>query len=68
MIHVAAINQLRLGVEGRSCHRRRRADGKKPLEAIRCLKRKISDAIYRQSTADAERATDTGPGGTVEIH
>ena len=33
------------------------------LEAMRCLKRRISDAIYRQLLADAELAAGTGPGG-----
>jgi hypothetical protein len=40
-----------------------RAEGKKPLEAIRWLKRRISDAIYRQLPADAQQAAGTGPGG-----
>ncbi len=39
-------NESALG--GRSCYRRRRTEGKRPLEAIRCLKRRISDSIYRQ--------------------
>ena len=56
MIHIAAITQLRLDTEGRAYYRRKRAEGKKPLEAIRCLKRRISDAIYRQLLADARRA------------
>src|SRR4029079_10523788 len=62
MIHIAAITQLRLDTEGRAYYRRKRADGKKPLEAIRCLKRRISDAIYRQLLADARRAS-ASPGG-----
>jgi transposase len=48
MIHIAAVTQLRLDTDGRAYYRRKRAEGKKPLEAIRCLKRRISDAIYRQ--------------------
>ena len=67
MIHIAAISQIRLDTDGRAYYRRKRAEGKKPLEAIRCLKRRISDAIYRQLLADAQRAADadagTGPGG-----
>jgi transposase len=67
MIHIAAISQLRLDTDGRAYYRRKRAAGKKPLEAIRCLKRKISDAIYRQLLADAQAAADqtheAGPGG-----
>ena len=67
MIHIAAISQLRVDSEGRSYYRRKRAEGKKPLEAIRCLKRRISDAIYRQLVADAHAAaqTDSDVGSTV---
>ena len=56
MIHIAAISQLRLDTDGRAYYRRKRAEGKKPLEAMRCLKRRISDAIYRQLVADAAAA------------
>ena len=67
MIHIAAISQIRLDTEGRAYYRRKRAEGKKSLEAIRCLKRRISDAIYRQLLADATtvagRDVGTGPGG-----
>ena len=65
MIHIAAITQLRLDTEGRAYYRRKRAEGKKPLEAMRCLKRRISDAIYRQLVADAQQPRSRrgrGPG------
>ena len=67
MIHIAAISQIRLNTDGRVYYRRKRAEGKKSLEAIRCLKRRISDAVYRQLVEDTAEATprdvDTGPGG-----
>ncbi len=70
MIHIAAVTQLRLDTEGRDYYRRKRAAGKKPMEAMRCLKRRISDAVYRQLVADAQRAAlataqtaSAGPGG-----
>ena len=67
MIHIAAISQIRLDTDGRAYYRRKRAEGKKPLEDIRCLKRRISDAIYRQLLDDADQAArpdlGTGPGG-----
>jgi transposase len=63
MIHIAAVTQLRLDTEGRDYYRRKRATGKKPKEAIRCLKRRISDAIYMQLVADAQRADGADPGG-----
>ena len=63
MIHIAAISQIRLDTDGRDYYRRKRAEGKKSLEAIRCLKRRISDAIYRQLLDDAARARGADPGG-----
>ena len=63
MIHIAAVTQLRLDTEGRDYYRRKRAAGKKPKEAIRCLKRRISDTIYKQLVADALRTQGAGPGG-----
>ncbi len=63
MIHIAAVTQLRLDTDGRAYYRRKRAEGKKPMEAMRCLKRRVSDAIYRQLVTDAQRAGGTGPGG-----
>ena len=68
MIHIAAISQIRLPTDGQAYYRRKRAEGKKPLEAIRCLKRRISDAIYRQLLEDAAQTAagqdlDAGPGG-----
>ena len=67
MIHIAAISQIRLDTDGRAYYRRKRAEGKKSLEAIRCLKRRISDAIYRQLREDAQldaaQQACAGPGG-----
>jgi transposase len=67
MIHIAAISQIRLDTDGRAYYRRKRAEGKRPLEAIRCLKRRISDAIFRQLLADAaatqRQGVPAGPGG-----
>jgi len=62
MIHIAAVTQIRLDTEGRVYYRRKRAEGKKPLEALRCLKRRISDALYRQLLADHELAAGVEPG------
>ncbi|MEO5708718.1 MAG: IS110 family transposase [Nocardioidaceae bacterium] len=67
MIHIAALTQVRLDTEGRAYYRSKRAAGKKHKEALRCLKRRISDAIYRQLLADAQlvagQEPETGPGG-----
>jgi transposase len=56
-IHMAAICQLRQPhSDGRAYFDRRVADGKTSREALRALKRHISNAIYRQLVADARRA------------
>ncbi|WP_148576168.1 IS110 family transposase [Nocardioides caldifontis] len=62
MIHIAAATQIRLDTEGRAYYRRKLATGKSRMEAMRCLKRRISDALYRQLIADA-RAANASPGG-----
>ncbi|WP_285690250.1 hypothetical protein [Actinoplanes sp. NBRC 103695] len=41
---------------------RKLTDGKTTMEAMRALKRRLSDVVYRQMTADAKRLR-TGPGG-----
>ena len=61
-LHIMAIVQLRHDTEGRRYYRRRLAEGKPPLEALRALKRRLSDVVYRQMLADAKRL-ETGPGG-----
>jgi hypothetical protein len=52
--------QARLDTPGRAYYRRKLAAGKTRMEAMRCLKRRISDAVYRQLLADAH-AAQTGP-------
>jgi transposase len=63
-LHIMAIVQLRRDTEGRRYYRRKLAAGKTPMEALRALKRRLSDVAYRQMVADAKLAR-TGPGGHV---
>ena len=67
MIHIAATTQLRHDTEGRAYYRRKLAAGKTKAEAMRCLKRRISDVLYRRLRADANNQpdvdVDAGPGG-----
>ncbi len=58
VIYIAAVVQIRNDTPGREYYRRKLAAGKTPLEALRCLKRRISDAIYRQLLADARRGIE----------
>src|SRR3954454_21528129 len=62
VLHIMAVVQLRNDTEARRYYRRRIAEGKTTMEAMRALKRRLSDVVYRQMTADAKRRR-TGPGG-----
>jgi transposase len=61
MLHIAAATQIRLDTEGRAYYRGKLAEGKTRMEAMRCLKRRISDAVYRQLRADTQRASGAEP-------
>ncbi len=67
-VHMAAVTQIRYRhSDGRAYYDRKLAEGKTPKEALRCLKRRVSDAIYSRLQADARRAAAAartrGPGG-----
>jgi transposase len=66
-LHMAAITQIRHPhSDGRAYYERKAAEGKTHKEALRCLKRRISDAVYARLQADAQpaaRVVMTGPGG-----
>jgi transposase len=61
VLHIMAIVQIRHDTEGRAYYRRKLAAGKTPMEALRCLKRRLSDTVYRQLVKDA--CNKAGPGG-----
>ena len=54
-IHVVAISQLRHDNLGRAYFDRKVAEGKTSKEAIRALKRRLSDVVYRHLVADARQ-------------
>ena len=54
-IHIAAVTQLRHDTNGRVYFDKKIAEGKTPKEAIRALKRRISDAIYKSLNTDTAR-------------
>ena len=62
VLHIMAIVQLRNPSEGRSYFDRKKNDGKTSMEAIRCVKRRQSDIVYRTMLDDAARTGVTGPG------
>jgi transposase len=65
-IHMAAVTQIRhQHSDGRAYFDKKIAEGKTPKEALRCLKRRISNAIWARLRADAREAhaATAGPGG-----
>jgi transposase len=72
-IHMAAVTQIRhQHSDGRGYYEKKLAEGKTHKEALRCLKRRISDAIYAALAADARQAAAAtcpkGPGGQPGNH
>ena len=66
VIHMAAVTQVRhRHSDGRACYDMKLAEGKTRKEALRSLKRQVSNAIYACLQADAARAAARGgsPGG-----
>jgi transposase len=60
-LHLIAIVQVRHPTAGQAYYRRKLAEGKSPKEALRCLKRRLSDAVYRQLLADQQRPAQLQP-------
>jgi transposase len=57
VIHMAAVTQIRYRhSDGRAYYERKIAEGKTPKEALRALKRRVSDAIFARLQADARQA------------
>jgi transposase len=51
-LSMMAMVQVRRPSPGQAYYRRKLAEGKSPKEALRCLKRRLSDAVYRCLLAD----------------
>jgi transposase len=62
-LHMMAVVQLRNPTEGKRYYDRKVAAGKTPNEAMRCLKRRLSDIVYRAMLDDMVASKATGPGG-----
>jgi hypothetical protein len=57
--HGATARRIRSG----SYFDRKKASGKTSMEAMRCLKRRLSDLVYKTMLEDLVAAQKTGPGG-----
>lgn len=64
-LHIAAVTQARTpNSDGYAYYQRKLAEGKTRREALRCLKRRIADRVWRTMRADERhRIQGAGPGG-----
>ena len=63
VLHIMARAQLRNATEGRAYYDRKKQSGKTKREAMRCVKRRLSDIVYHQMLTDALDSKATGPLG-----
>jgi transposase len=67
VLHIMARVQIRNPSTGRDYYDRKKANGKAPMEAMRCVKRRLSDIVFQQMLNDAIKQTantlGTDPGG-----
>ncbi len=53
-IHMAAVTQIRHDTGGRVYYDKKRAEGKSKKEALRALKRRISNFVYQRLVTDQQ--------------
>jgi transposase len=53
-LHMVAVCQARSDARGGIYYRKKIAEGKSRKEALRCLKRRVSDAVFRNLVADSQ--------------
>jgi transposase len=53
-LHMVAVCQARSDARGGTYYRKKIAEGKSRKEALRCLKRRISDAVFASLVADSQ--------------
>ncbi len=56
-LHMVATCQARSDARGAVYYRKKIGEGKSRKEALRCLKRRISDAVFRSLLADSQAAS-----------
>jgi transposase len=60
-LYMMAMVQVRRPSAGQAYYRRKLAEGKSPKEALRCLKRRLSDAVHRCLVTDQQRHAAGAP-------
>jgi transposase len=61
-LYMMAMVQVRSPSTGQAYYQRKRAEGKSAKEALRCLKRRLSDAVYRCLLVDEQRRVAAASG------
>jgi transposase len=56
-LHMIAVCQARSATRGGSYYRKKIEEGKSRKEALRCLKRRVSDAVFRTLVADSQASS-----------
>jgi transposase len=64
VLHIAAVSQLRYPSAGRDYYQKKLAEGKTTKEAIRALKRRISDGVFSPMPDAASAEPNGGSGRT----
>ncbi|WP_020641855.1 IS110 family transposase [Amycolatopsis balhimycina] len=62
-LHIMGVVQLRNPTAGRVYFDSKKAAGKTSMEAMRALKRRLSNVVYARMLADQKRGEAAGPGG-----
>jgi transposase len=57
VMHMIAVCQARSDPRGKAYYRKKLGEGKSRREAMRCLKRRISDVVFKALVADSTRAS-----------
>jgi transposase len=63
VLHIMAVVQLRNPTEGRAYFDAKKAEGKTSMEAMRALRRRLSNVVYARMDADQKQRQAADPGG-----
>ncbi|GAA4101099.1 transposase [Actinomadura miaoliensis] len=66
-LHIMAITQIRRQTAGRDFYQRKRAEGKSHREALRSLKRRLCDVVYRTMIRDTDTSLLTAAHREVPL-
>jgi transposase len=62
-LHIVALSNKRYDSRGGDYYAKKLAAGKGKKGALRCLKRRLSDAVFRRLVADQQQRAQRSPGG-----